>query len=189
MISCVLLNRAPEKQRMPSEDSEDNRMGIESNTKNCWRRFFYTFLHTHRMLTWRRNSVNETEQFGTFFKTTDVTFDLLCLVFIALGVCVCVCMHFFDRSNFKVSKCQGGWFFDIVFAWRKQFLKIQTMDTNSIERCRLCFESSDDFVNVFENFQDSTIATVLTQHFWFQVWYRIFAIVFLCFVIYNRRML
>lgn len=43
------------------------------------------------------------------------------------------------------------------------------MDTNSIERCRLCFESSDDFVNVFENFQDSTIATVLTQHFWFQV--------------------
>ncbi|KAJ6626763.1 Transcription factor grauzone, partial [Pseudolycoriella hygida] len=43
------------------------------------------------------------------------------------------------------------------------------MDSNSVQLCRLCLESSCDVVNVFDRFQDSTIASILTQHFWFQV--------------------
>lgn len=43
------------------------------------------------------------------------------------------------------------------------------METNLARLCRLCLETSDDIVNIFESFQGSTIASILTQHFWFQV--------------------
>lgn len=43
------------------------------------------------------------------------------------------------------------------------------MDSNSSSACRLCFKASDNSVNIFDKFQDSTIASILTQHFWFQV--------------------
>lgn len=44
------------------------------------------------------------------------------------------------------------------------------MDLNSTtRRCRLCLETSDDLVNVFEAFQNSTIAAILSKYFWFQV--------------------
>ncbi|KAJ6641728.1 1,5-anhydro-D-fructose reductase [Pseudolycoriella hygida] len=40
---------------------------------------------------------------------------------------------------------------------------------DSTQLCRLCLENSNDFVNIYEKFQDSTIAAILTQHFWFQI--------------------
>lgn len=43
------------------------------------------------------------------------------------------------------------------------------MVSNSTQLCRLCLETSDYLVNIFESFQDSTIASILTQHFWFKV--------------------
>ncbi|KAJ6633116.1 Transcription factor grauzone [Pseudolycoriella hygida] len=43
------------------------------------------------------------------------------------------------------------------------------MNPNSTQLCRLCLERTGDVVNVFDKFQGSTIASVLTQHFWFQV--------------------
>ncbi|XP_037044366.1 transcription factor grauzone-like [Bradysia coprophila] len=42
------------------------------------------------------------------------------------------------------------------------------MNSSSKLLCRLCLESSDGLVNIFEQFQDSTIASVLAKHFWFQ---------------------
>ncbi|XP_037044358.1 transcription factor grauzone-like isoform X2 [Bradysia coprophila] len=44
------------------------------------------------------------------------------------------------------------------------------MNSKSTHVCRLCLESSDDdLLNIFEKFQDSTIALVLAKHFWFQI--------------------
>ncbi|KAJ6633995.1 Transcription factor grauzone [Pseudolycoriella hygida] len=43
------------------------------------------------------------------------------------------------------------------------------MNPISNQLCRLCLERTDDVVNVFDKFQGSTIASILTQHFWFQV--------------------
>ncbi|KAJ6634063.1 Transcription factor grauzone [Pseudolycoriella hygida] len=43
------------------------------------------------------------------------------------------------------------------------------MGSNSAQLCRLCIENASDVVNVFDTFEDSTIASILTQHFWFQV--------------------
>lgn len=44
------------------------------------------------------------------------------------------------------------------------------MELNSTTRtCRLCLETSDNLVNVFTSFQNSTIAAILSKYFWFQV--------------------
>lgn len=43
------------------------------------------------------------------------------------------------------------------------------MASNSTRLCRLCLKASDDAVNIFAKFNDSTIASILSQHFWFQV--------------------
>ncbi|XP_037037053.1 zinc finger protein 112-like isoform X2 [Bradysia coprophila] len=40
---------------------------------------------------------------------------------------------------------------------------------NSKQLCRLCLQTTYDAVNIWETFLDSTIATVLVKHFWFQV--------------------
>lgn len=45
---------------------------------------------------------------------------------------------------------------------------------DSQQLCRLCLQSGDDLVNIWENFEDSTIATVVQKHFWFQVRWRAF---------------
>ncbi|KAG4071036.1 hypothetical protein HA402_001473 [Bradysia odoriphaga] len=44
------------------------------------------------------------------------------------------------------------------------------MNSNSTQICRLCMETSDGLVNIFEAFQDSTIASVLAKHFWFEIY-------------------
>ncbi|XP_037044348.1 transcription factor grauzone-like [Bradysia coprophila] len=41
------------------------------------------------------------------------------------------------------------------------------MDLNSTQLCRLCVEASADLVKVSEKFQDVTIASILSKHFWF----------------------
>ncbi|KAG4070998.1 hypothetical protein HA402_001435 [Bradysia odoriphaga] len=43
------------------------------------------------------------------------------------------------------------------------------MNSNSTQICRLCLETSGGLVNIFEKFQDSTVAFVLAEHFWFQI--------------------
>ncbi|KAG4071025.1 hypothetical protein HA402_001462 [Bradysia odoriphaga] len=43
------------------------------------------------------------------------------------------------------------------------------MDSMSTKLCRLCLESSDEMLNIFENPQNSTIPSILIKHFWFQV--------------------
>ncbi|KAG4070939.1 hypothetical protein HA402_001376 [Bradysia odoriphaga] len=43
------------------------------------------------------------------------------------------------------------------------------MNSNSPQLCRLCLETSDGLLNIFEKFQGSTIASVLAKHFWFQI--------------------
>ncbi|KAJ6641729.1 Transcription factor grauzone [Pseudolycoriella hygida] len=46
----------------------------------------------------------------------------------------------------------------------------QTMDFNStVGLCRLCLNESDDVMNIFDKFENTTIASILEQHFWFQV--------------------
>ncbi|XP_037044359.1 transcription factor grauzone-like isoform X3 [Bradysia coprophila] len=44
------------------------------------------------------------------------------------------------------------------------------MNSNSAQICRLCLETCDGLVNIFEKFQDETIASVLAKHFWFQIY-------------------
>ncbi|XP_037037052.1 transcription factor grauzone-like isoform X1 [Bradysia coprophila] len=39
----------------------------------------------------------------------------------------------------------------------------------STQLCRLCLQASDDVLNIWETFLDSTIAAILAKHFWFQV--------------------
>ncbi len=47
---------------------------------------------------------------------------------------------------------------------------VQTMDIDKkLNICRLCLKSSDDIVNIWNSFQDSTIASILSKHFWFEV--------------------
>lgn len=58
---------------------------------------------------------------------------------------------------------------DLLWSIDKNKFLLQMMDSNSSQLCRLCLESSDDVVNIFDKLQDSTIASILTQHFWFQV--------------------
>ncbi|XP_037047667.1 zinc finger protein 93-like [Bradysia coprophila] len=41
--------------------------------------------------------------------------------------------------------------------------------SNQPQLCRLCLRTIEDVVNIWETFQDSTIATVLAKHFWFQL--------------------
>lgn len=43
------------------------------------------------------------------------------------------------------------------------------MDSKSTWLCRLCLEICNETMNIFENFQNTTIASILTQHFWFKV--------------------
>ncbi|XP_037044361.1 transcription factor grauzone-like isoform X1 [Bradysia coprophila] len=43
------------------------------------------------------------------------------------------------------------------------------MNSNSTQICRLCLETSNGLVNIFETFQDSTVDSVLAKHFWFQI--------------------
>ncbi|KAG4071049.1 hypothetical protein HA402_001486 [Bradysia odoriphaga] len=43
------------------------------------------------------------------------------------------------------------------------------MNSNATQICRLCLESRGGSVNIFEKFQDSTVASVLSEHFWFQI--------------------
>ncbi|XP_037044367.1 transcription factor grauzone-like [Bradysia coprophila] len=43
------------------------------------------------------------------------------------------------------------------------------MNSNSTQLCRLCLETSGSLVNIFETYQDSTVASVLAKHFWFQI--------------------
>ncbi|KAJ6641733.1 Transcription factor grauzone [Pseudolycoriella hygida] len=43
------------------------------------------------------------------------------------------------------------------------------MDSNSTWLCRLCCKQSKDLVNIFDKFQNVTIASILSQHFWFQI--------------------
>ncbi|XP_037049995.1 zinc finger protein-like isoform X2 [Bradysia coprophila] len=43
------------------------------------------------------------------------------------------------------------------------------MDLSPIQRCRLCLKINDDVVNIWDTFQDSSIASIVAKHFWFQV--------------------
>ncbi|XP_037046655.1 transcription factor grauzone-like [Bradysia coprophila] len=42
------------------------------------------------------------------------------------------------------------------------------MDAKPSQICRLCLQNSVDSVNIWQTFQDSTIASILSKHFWFQ---------------------
>ncbi len=52
---------------------------------------------------------------------------------------------------------------------KKRFKFTINMDFNTKKLCRLCLQSSDDVINIWQTFNDSTIASILAKHFWFQV--------------------
>lgn len=53
------------------------------------------------------------------------------------------------------------------------------MASNTPQLCRLCTETSDNLVNISETFNNSTIASILSQHFWFEVIVMRFAFIFI----------
>ncbi|KAJ6626762.1 Transcription factor grauzone [Pseudolycoriella hygida] len=50
-----------------------------------------------------------------------------------------------------------------------KYILVHTMDTNSTPICRLCMRESDDVVNMFDKFENTTVSSVVEQHFGFQI--------------------
>lgn len=59
--------------------------------------------------------------------------------------------------------------------------EVQMSSQAAQKLCRLCFLQtvSDDSVNIWDKFQNSTIASIVTKHFWFEVIFVCWCLLFL----------